>query len=74
MHPTGANPVITLILREVDVQLHTLNCINLTMEEAKATLSARARREQVRRHLQKKAHQRQLRQPDVLLPLIRHIL
>ncbi len=74
MHPAGANPVITLILREVDVQLHTHNCINLTMEEAKATLPARTRRDQVRRHLQQKAAHRQLRQPDVLLTLIRHIL
>jgi hypothetical protein len=44
------------------------------MEEAKATLPARTRREQVRRHLQQKATHRQLRQPDVLLTLIRHIL
>ncbi len=44
------------------------------MEEAKATLSARTRREQVRRHLQQKAAHRQLCQPDVLLSLIRHIL
>jgi hypothetical protein len=44
------------------------------MEEAKATLPARTRREKVRRHLQKKAALRQLRQPDVLLLLIRHIL
>jgi hypothetical protein len=44
------------------------------MDEAKTTVPVRTRREQVRRHLQQKAVHRQLRQPDVLLTLIRHIL